>query len=55
MIRKLDLAAGIRCLVVSDPTGDEDDCYLNDDRLITVKVDEGKHRGGKRWSSLENS
>jgi hypothetical protein len=44
-VRKLELDARTRCVVVSDPTGDEDDCYGNYDRLITVKVDEGDHRG----------
>jgi hypothetical protein len=43
--RKLELAIGTRCIVVKDPTGDEDDCYSNYDRLITVRVAEGGQQG----------
>jgi hypothetical protein len=39
------LAAGTRCFVVSDPTGDEDDCYGNEGRLITVRVAGGGRQG----------
>jgi hypothetical protein len=41
----VDLAGGTRCIVISDPAGDEDDCYSSDGRSITVRVDDGIHRG----------
>jgi hypothetical protein len=42
--RKLILVAGTRCVVVNDPTGDEDDCYHDEARLVAIQVREGDHR-----------
>jgi hypothetical protein len=43
--RKLKLAAGTPCVVLMDFTSDDDDFYGNYDRIITVEVDAGEHRG----------